>query len=133
MPSVTTVTEPAAFPEYDSNEGQSGATAMSLTSPSEGTLKDIQKEACGLLHVSVERTLKFDILSGAIDKNALWLERVEGLENAKRSMDEIAIKSPGRYFVFCGFSHTVVAQIDMSSEVPSEETAVQLSEVGRRE
>jgi len=52
-----------------------------------------------------------NVFSGAIDKTALWLERVGGLENAKRRMVEIATKSPGRYFVFCDFPHTVVAQI----------------------
>jgi len=81
----------------------------------------------------MERSLKFDIFSGAIDENALWLERVEGLENAKRRMGEIAKQSRGKYFVFCDFSHTVVAQTDTSSETPSEETAVRLSELGKTE
>ena len=58
-----------------------------------------------------------NVFSGAIDKTALWLERVGGLENAKRRMVEIATKSPGRYFVFCDFPHTVVAQIDTPSEI----------------
>jgi len=85
---------------------------------------DPENEARGLLHVSLERTLKLDIFSGGIDENALWLERVEGLENAKRRMEERATKSPGRYFVFCDFSHTAVAQIDTSAIIPSEETGV---------
>ena len=106
---------------------------MSPTFPSEGTLQDIEKEGCGLLHVFMERSVKLDIFSGAIDKNPLWLERVEGLENAKRRIGEMATKSPGRYFVFCDFSHTVVAQIDASSEMPFEERAVGLSEVGKLE
>ncbi len=65
----------------------------------------------------MERILKFDIFSGTIDENARWLEAVEGLENAKRRMHEIAAKSPGRYFVFCDFSHGVVALTDTSSEI----------------
>jgi hypothetical protein len=71
----------------------------------------------------MERTLKFDIFSGAIDKNARWLEAVGGLENAKRRMDEIATKSPGRYFVFCDFSHTVIALTDTLPEMASEARA----------
>lgn len=98
---------------------------MSLTSPFKGTFKDIEKEARGLFHVSLERTLKLDIFSGAIDKNPLWLERVEGLENAKRRMEEMATESPGGYFVFCDFSHTVIALIDTSSE-----ETVRVSELG---
>jgi hypothetical protein len=73
--------------------------------------------------VFMERILKFDIFSGAIDKNARWLEVVEGLENAKWRMDKISTKSPGRYFVFCDFSHTVVALTDTFSEMASKERA----------
>jgi hypothetical protein len=69
----------------------------------------------------MERILKFDIFSGAIDMKAHWLEVVEGLENAKRRMEEIAAKSPGKYFVFCDFSHTVIALTNTSSEMASEE------------
>jgi hypothetical protein len=106
---------------------------MSGTSRSKGTLRDSEKDARGPLHVSLERTLKFDIFPGTIDKNAFWLERVEGLENAKRRMEEIATKRHERYFVFCDFSHTVVAQIDASPEIATEEKALRLSEVGKPE
>jgi len=82
---------------------------------------------------SMERIFKFDIFSGSIDKNALWLERAEGRDNENRRMDEIATKSPGKYFVFCDFFHIVIAQTDTSCEIPSEGTAVQLSEVGTPE
>ena len=53
---------------------------MSGTSRSKGTLTDSEKDAGGLLRVSMGRTLKFDIFSGSVDQNAFWLERVEGLE-----------------------------------------------------
>jgi len=69
----------------------------------------------------MERILKFDIFSGTLDKGAFWLEAVEGLDNAKRRMEVIAIKSPGKYFVFCDFSHSVVALTDTSLELTSEE------------
>jgi len=104
---------------------------MSGTSRSKGTLRDSEKDAGGLLQVSMGRALKFDIFSGSVDKNAFWLERVEGLEKAKRRMEEIATKQPERYFLFCDFSHTVVAQIDASSEIASEEKALRLSDVGK--
>ena len=106
---------------------------MSGTSRSKGTLRDSEKDARGPLHVSLEHALKFDIFSGTIDKNPFWLERVEGLENAKRRMEEIATKRHERYFLFCDFSHTVVAQIDASSEIATEEKALRLSEVGKPE
>ena len=106
---------------------------MSGTSRSKGTLRDSEKDAGGLLQVSMGRALKFDIFSGSVDKNAFWLERVEGLEKAKRRMEEIATKQPERYFLFCDFSHTVVAQIDASSEIASEGKVLRLSEVGKPE
>jgi hypothetical protein len=59
---------------------------------------------------------KFDIFSGSVDKDAIWIEAVEGLGNAKDRMDELAAKSPGKYFVFCGFSHTVMAVTDTRKE-----------------
>jgi hypothetical protein len=71
------------------------------------------------LLVFMERTLKFDIFAGAIDKDARWLEAVKGLANAKRRMHEIAAKLLGRYFLFCDFSHGVVALTDASSEMAS--------------
>ena len=71
----------------------------------------------------MERILKFDIFSGVMDKNARWVETVKGLENAKRRMHKIAAESPGKYFVFCEFSHTVVDLTDTSSDMASEELA----------
>ena len=106
---------------------------MSGTSRSKGTLRHSEKDAGALLQVSMGRALRFDIFSGSVDKNAFWLERVEGLEKAKRRMEEIATKQPERYFLFCDFSHTVVAQIDAPSEIASEEKVLRLSEVGKPE
>jgi hypothetical protein len=59
---------------------------------------------------------KFDIFSGSVDKDAIWIEAVEGLANAKDRMDELAAKLPGKYFVFCCFSHTVMAVTDTRKE-----------------
>ena len=58
----------------------------------------------------------FDIFSGSVDKDAIWIEAVEGLGNAKDRMDELAAKSPGKYFVFCSFSHTVMAVTNTRKE-----------------
>ena len=43
---------------------------------------------------------KFDIFAGEIHKNAIWLEAVAGLEEAKLRMEQIAARSPGKYFVY---------------------------------
>ena len=55
---------------------------------------------------------RFDIFSGQIDKNALWIETVEGLSNARERMEQIAAEKPGQYFIFSSLSHAVLAQIE---------------------
>jgi hypothetical protein len=58
---------------------------------------------------------QYDIFSGALDKNALWLEAVDGLGPAFERMKQIAANSPGTYFVFCSSTHKVLASIDTSA------------------
>ena len=56
----------------------------------------------------------FDIFSGRVDKNAIWIEAVEGLGNAYELMTKLAAQTPGPYFVFCTRTHTVRGSIDTS-------------------
>lgn len=44
--------------------------------------------------------LTFDIFSGELEKDAIWVEAVEGLATAKERMKQIASETPGRYFIF---------------------------------
>ena len=44
---------------------------------------------------------EYDLFSGIFDKNAMWLEAVEGLGNAFERMKDLASEAPGSYFVFC--------------------------------
>jgi hypothetical protein len=55
---------------------------------------------------------QYDIFSGCADKDALWIETVEGLGNAYDLMTKIAAESPGRYFVFCPRSHAIRGSIN---------------------
>jgi hypothetical protein len=59
-----------------------------------------------------KREPRFDIFSGQIDKNALWIETVEGLSNARERMEQIAAEKPGQYFIFSSLSHAVLAQVE---------------------
>ena len=54
----------------------------------------------------------FDIFKGSGEKDAVWLECVEGLDAATKRMNEIAIKKPGMYFVLRLQDRLVVAKID---------------------
>ncbi len=44
----------------------------------------------------------FDIFSGHPDKDAVWIETIQGLSNARARMHELAAQVPGDYFVFSG-------------------------------
>lgn len=57
---------------------------------------------------------QYDIFSGVFDRDALWLEAVEGLGSSFERMKELASHSPGAYFVFCTRSHKVLASVDTS-------------------
>lgn len=56
--------------------------------------------------------LKFDIFSGELDKNAVWLETVDGLAEAQKRMQEIATRKPGVYFIFSSGDRSVVAKLE---------------------
>jgi hypothetical protein len=66
----------------------------------------------------VEETT-FDIFSGIPDKNALWLEAVTGLENARQRMDQIARKTPGDYFLFSVQAHRILVKTNTLTKLES--------------
>jgi len=60
----------------------------------------------------------FDIFRGTTDKDAAWIEVVEGLFGARQRMQEIATDSPGQYFVLHPKSRSIVARIDNRKVLP---------------
>lgn len=64
--------------------------------------------------------LRFDIFSGANDKDAMWIESVEGFPKARERMEQIAAQAPGKYFVFSSHSRAVLLKIDTSRDFPSQ-------------
>src|SRR5215472_6514512 len=54
----------------------------------------------------------FSVFSGVPDKNAVWIETVAGLSNARERMEAIAAEKPGQYFVFSPRDHTILAKIE---------------------
>jgi hypothetical protein len=59
---------------------------------------------------------RFDIFFGT-DKNAQWIEVVEGLDAASRRMEFRAAKFPGKYFVFNCSEHTIADSIDTTFRI----------------
>ena len=55
---------------------------------------------------------KFDIFSGSREEDARWIETVEGLSEANERMQQLAVRKPGRYFIFYTAANTVVASIE---------------------
>jgi hypothetical protein len=64
------------------------------------------------------RLFLYDVFSGVIG-DALWLDVVTGLSNARKRMEQIASTKPGRYFVFSQRSNSVMVQIDTRESTPS--------------
>ncbi|MGD0963872.1 MAG: hypothetical protein ABSA57_08230 [Candidatus Acidiferrales bacterium] len=54
----------------------------------------------------------FDIFSGAPEENGLWVESVEGLSNARQRMGQMATQKPGKYFLFCRSSRSILARMN---------------------
>jgi hypothetical protein len=53
----------------------------------------------------------YDIFCGHVDKDAVWIETVDGLGAATDRMKQLAEEKPGPYFVFCTETHKVLASI----------------------
>jgi hypothetical protein len=58
------------------------------------------------------QNLTFDIFSGELERDARWLEAVQGLDSAKDRMKQIASETPGKYFIFCTSYRSVVETIE---------------------
>jgi hypothetical protein len=65
---------------------------------------------------------RFDVFSGLLNKNALWIESVQGLGAAYERMKELAADRPGPYFVFDAISHKILAKTDTTKPVIPIET-----------
>jgi hypothetical protein len=59
----------------------------------------------------------FDIFSGT-QKNAMWVEVVEGLSNARERMQQMAEEKPGQYFVFSTTLHMLICEIETFAMPP---------------
>ena len=61
----------------------------------------------------------FDIFSGHYgEKDAVWIEAVEGLGNADERMRALAAEKPGPYFVFHTWTHRILSSADTSAGNP---------------
>ena len=58
----------------------------------------------------------FDIFCGRVDKDAVWVETVEGFGNAYELMTKIAEGIPGSYFIVTQKTHTLRGSIDTSTK-----------------
>jgi hypothetical protein len=54
----------------------------------------------------------FDIFAGDQGKDALWIEAVAGLSNARERMEQIAKEKPGKYFLFSSTVHSILARTE---------------------
>jgi len=50
----------------------------------------------------------FDIFKKLPDGHPLWVQAVEGLEEAKKQLARLAASSPGDYFIYCARNGRIV-------------------------
>jgi hypothetical protein len=58
---------------------------------------------------------RYDIFADRKNKDAVWIEAVEGLGSANARLKQLAAERPGPYFVFSVEAGTVVAAIDTTN------------------
>jgi hypothetical protein len=68
-------------------------------------------ERCERQPRGIVSTDSFDLFSGTPDEDAVWLEAVVGLDQAKDRLRRIAAESPGPYFMFHAPRQTVLMQL----------------------
>lgn len=61
----------------------------------------------------------FDVFSGTSEKDAVWRESVEGLANARKRMEQLAVNVPGAYFLYSPLSHSILARTDTAKQLQS--------------
>jgi len=54
----------------------------------------------------------FELFTGPADRDAVWLDRITGIEEARRRIHEFAADKPGEYFVFQPLTRSVPIRID---------------------
>ena len=63
--------------------------------------------------------LTFDIFSGTSDKDAIWLECVDGLSEARNRMEHIAAVRPGAYFLYSHASRSMLERTNTVRQLQS--------------
>jgi hypothetical protein len=69
-----------------------------------------------LIEAATMRIPTYDIFSGRVDKEAVWIEAVEGFGLATDRMKELAREKAGAYFVFSMEMRKVLASIETFEE-----------------
>jgi hypothetical protein len=62
----------------------------------------------------------FDIFSGTPDRDAVWLECVDGLSEARQRLDYIGTVRPGAYFLYDHASRSVIAKSGTTKQLEIE-------------
>jgi hypothetical protein len=63
----------------------------------------------------------FDIFSGSSDKDARWLESIEGLSEARVRMESLAEIRPGAYFLYDPVNHSILAKTNGTKQLQTQE------------
>jgi hypothetical protein len=61
----------------------------------------------------------YDIFWVDQEGEAVWQSSIEGIWNAKKRMEELARKKPGKYYIFSASENRTVARLDMATPGPT--------------
>ena len=59
----------------------------------------------------------YDIVSDPADTGPIWIEAVQGLENAKARVSELLATRPGNYFIYDPLAAKVIASAFKSAQM----------------
>jgi len=62
----------------------------------------------------------FDIFFGTSDRDAVWLECIVGLSEARQRLEHIAAVRPGAYFLYDHASRSVIAKSGTTKQLEIE-------------
>jgi predicted RNase H-like HicB family nuclease len=65
----------------------------------------------------------FDVFSGRLEQEPMWLETAKSLTEASERMKQRARNKPGPYFVFCCETRQIVESIDTSDSAADRASA----------
>ena len=107
-PTMRTLRELVDRAAVENNKAKFSELLAEITRTLDGSRK---RHSAPMVAASNSEKDTFDIFSGMPDRDAVWVKAVDGIEEVKAQIEQIAADEPGDYFVFHVASREVLFQI----------------------